>query len=219
MSLIDIFIKRDGENGTDQDIQTPVAAPVPPTVSAPTQTDVSSIEAETKTYVSKFREALRSQNTIGMKFIGILYKLSPNPGVEDYAKALSLLQIMDASASVEVISASLRDSKEMIINSKTTYLQQGNEKLTTLKSNRDREKETLQKEISDTQTTITNLERDLGQAKTKLESKQTELSKIDGRFQPDLDQTSATISAVTQASDETIASLDQVIKSLMNVKQ
>lgn len=219
MEFKDFFFKSDEEEGNDclgpQDpIETPSTSPSIGVI--PQSKYVPINGTETQVYVSKFREALRSTNTIGMKFIEILYKLSPDPKAEDYAKAVSVLQIMDTSASTETISASLHEAKDMILKSKNDYIQQGNQKLDQVKSNRDSEKRTLETEIASTQTTISNLERQLTQAKSTLEIKQSELVKIDGKYQPTLDQTTSTIAAVTKAADETIASLEQMMQGLKN---
>jgi hypothetical protein len=217
MAFKDLFLKSDEEEGNDglglQDpIETPSTSPsigvIPPSTHVPIN------GTETQVYVSKFREALRSTNTIGMKFIDVLYKLSPDPKAEDYAKAVSLLQIMDTSANAETISASLHEAKDTILKSKNDYIQQGNQKLEGLKSSRDGEKETLEREIKDTQATITSLEGQLTQCKSILSNKQAELTKIDGKYQPRLDRITATIAAVTSAADETISSLEQMMQGL-----
>lgn len=216
MAFLDLFIKPDEEEGKDAlDSQDPIVIPTSPSNGViPTPTHVPINGTETQEYVSKFREALRSTNTIGMKFIEFLYKLSPDPKPEDYAKAVSLLQIMDTSATAETISASLSDAKDMILKSKNNYIQQGNEKLEGLKSDRDGEKETLEREIKDTQATITSLEGQLTQCKSILSNKQAELTKIDGKYQPRLDRITATIAAMTSAADETISSLEQMMQGL-----
>ena len=102
----------------------------------------------------------------------------------------------------------------MILKSKNDYIQQGNEKLEDLKSSRDGEKETLEREIKDTQATITSLEGQLTQCKSILSNKQAELTKIDGKYQPRLDRITATIAAMTSAADETISSLEQMMQGL-----
>lgn len=216
MAFKDFFFKSDEEEGKDAlDSQDPIVIPTSPSNGViPTPTHVPINGTETQVYVSKFREALRGTNTIGMKFIEILYKLSQNPKAEDYAKAVSLLQIMDTSANAETISASLHEAKDTILKAKNDYIQQGNEKLESLKSNRDGEKKTLEREIVDTQTRITSLEGQLNQCKSILSNKQAELTKIDGKYQPSLDQTTATIAAVTSAADETISSLEQMMQGL-----
>jgi chromosome segregation ATPase len=121
---------------------------------------------------------------------------------------------MDTSATAETISASLSDAKDMILKSKNDYIQQGNQKLEGLKSSRDGEKETLEREIKDTQATITSLEGQLTQCKSILSNKQAELTKIDGKYQPRLDRITATIAAMTSAADETISSLEQMMQGL-----
>lgn len=215
MSFLDLFVKSDEEGKDALDSQDPIVIPTSPSNGViPTPTHVPINGTETQEYVSKFREALRSTNTIGMKFIEILYKLSPDPKPEDYAKAVSLLQIMDTSATAETISASLSDAKDMILKSKNDYIQQGNQKLESLLSNCDGEKKTLEREITDTQAKITSLEDQLNQCKSILSNKQAELTKIDGKYQPSLDQTTATIAAVTSAADETISSLEQMMQGL-----
>lgn len=218
MAFKDLFLKSDEEEGKDAlDSQDSIVIPTSPSNGViPTPTHVPINGTETQEYVSKFREALRSTNTIGMKFIEILYKLSPDPKPEDYAKAVSLLQIMDTSASTETISASLHEAKDMILKSKNDYIQQGNQKLESLRSNCDGEKKTLEREITDTQAKITSLEGQLNQCKSILSNKQAELTKIDGKYQPTLDQTTSTIAAVTSAADETIASLEQMMQGLKN---
>lgn len=215
MAFLDLFVKSDEEGKDALDSQDPIVIPTSPSNGViPTPTHVPINGTETQEYVSKFREALRSTNTIGMKFIEFLYKLSPDPKPEDYAKAVSLLQIMDTSATAETISASLSDAKDMILKSKNDYIQQGNEKLEDLKSSRDGEKETLEREIKDTQATITSLEGQLTQCKSILSNKQAELTKIDGKYQPRLDRITATIAAMTSAADETISSLEQMMQGL-----
>lgn len=215
MAFLDLFVKSDEEGKDALDSQDPIVIPTSPSNGViPTPTHVPINGTETQEYVSKFREALRSTNTIGMKFIEFLYKLSPDPKAEDYAKAVSLLQIMDTSATAETISASLSDAKDMILKSKNDYIQQGNQKLEGLKSSRDGEKETLEREIKDTQATITSLEGQLTQCKSILSNKQAELTKIDGKYQPRLDRITATIAAVTSAADETISSLEQMMQGL-----
>lgn len=215
MAFLDLFVKSDEEGKDALDSQDPIVIPTSPSNGViPTPTHVPINGTETQEYVSKFREALRSTNTIGMKFIEFLYKLSPDPKPEDYAKAVSLLQIMDTSATAETISASLYDAKDMILKSKNDYIQQGNEKLESLKSDRDGEKKTLEREITDTQATITSLEGQLTQCKSILSNKQAELTKIDGKYQPRLDRITATIAAMTSAADETISSLEQMMQGL-----
>jgi predicted RNase H-like nuclease (RuvC/YqgF family) len=215
MAFLDLFVKSDEEGKDALDSQDPIVIPTSPSNGViPTPTHVPINGTETQEYVSKFREALRSTNTIGMKFVEILYKLSPDPKPEDYAKAVSLLQIMDTSASTETISASLHGAKDMILKSKNDYIQQGNQKLESLRSNCDGEKKTLEREITDTQAKITSLEGQLNQCKSILSNKQAELTKIDGKYQPTLDQTTSTIAAVTSAADETIASLEQMMQGL-----
>lgn len=215
MSFLDLFVKSDEEGKDALDSQDPIVIPTSPSNGViPTPTHVPINGTETQEYVSKFRKALRDTNSIGMKFIEFLYKLSPDPKAEDYAKAVSLLQIMDTSATAETISASLYDAKDMILKSKNDYIQQGNQKLESLRSDCDGEKKTLEREITDTQAKITSLEGQLTQCKSILSNKQAELTKIDGKYQPRLDRITATIAAMTSAADETISSLEQMMQGL-----
>lgn len=213
MGIFDFLFEQavEEEVGSPNDNQhvAPVAQ-INPGQSSPSENE------DVEKFVLKFRNAIEQQGGTGAKFIKILYKLSQNPGAQDYEQALSLLQIMDSSLTVQSIIDSLSESETMVSNEKSSQLKVGNDKISKLTAERDSEKEKLNSKISSIKNSIQSLENDLNQKKAELKENSEELSKVDQKYQPELLKAQRTTSAVSTASDHVLQSIAQLKQEIIN---
>ena len=213
MGFLDFLFETTVEEETGAVNNNQQSAPVAP--SNPGLTSPSENE-DVEKFVLKFRNAIEQQGGTGAKFIQILYKLSKNPDTQDYEKALSLLQIMDPTLTVQSIIDSLSESERMVSNERSSQLKIGNDKISKLTAERDSEKEGLNSKISSIKNSIQSLEDDLNQKKAELKKNSDELSMVDQKYQPELLKTQQKTNAVSTASDCVLQSIAQLKKEIIN---
>lgn len=174
------------------------------------------LTGDAATFVKRFREGIQKTNEVGQSFIQILYNLNPEPNEANYQQAFQLIKIMNPSLTADDIKSSLERLIAFVRSETANYNEQGNKKMTQLRS-------ALQSEKSSLETTITGMQKEINTMRQNLQAKELELSRqqaalnaVDGKYQPEINNTQSVLAAVKTASEETCSSLEQFLAGVEN---
>ena len=169
------------------------------------------LTGDAKTFVAKFREGIQKTNEIGQSFIQILYNLDKEPKDSQYKQAFELIRIMNPTITADEIKSSLERLIAFVKSQTAIYNDQGNNKMTQLKSSLKDEKSSLETTIASIQTEINTMRNKLGAKEQELSKQQTALNAVDGKYQPQINDAENTLAAINAASQETCSSLNQFL--------
>ena len=167
-------------------------------------------------FVGRFRDAIKSTDEIGAKFIEILYNLSPNPKEIDYQKALDVLRVINRTLTVSDIVSSMQRLIDMVRDEASRYIKEGNNKKASLQSAFEEEGRALNEKIATVTSEINALEESLRQKKAARDASEKELQGLSNKHQPKIDKVQITIANVQTASDKTRSSLEQTLNEINN---
>lgn len=174
------------------------------------------LTGDAATFVKRFREGIQKTNEVGQSFIQILYNLNPEPNESNYQQAFQLIKIMNPSLTADDIKSSLERLIAFVRSETANYNEQGNRKMTQLRSALQGEKESLENTIAGMQKEISAIRQDLQAKELELSRQQTTLNAVDGKYQPEINNTQNVLTAVKTASEETCSSLEQFLTGVKN---
>lgn len=213
----DVFYQpkeEDANSGGVTNVQIPDQMPATPVARQSVQVPIDA--TETEKYVAQFRAAVEGSNEIGAKFIQVLYNLAPNPEPSHYGQALNTMKVFCPTVSAQSILDSIEKCEKMITSETDNYVKQGEERKNSLEATRSTERSSLEMQVNEISTSIAALQKQLNDKNAELLAKQADLQKLDGKYKPQLDKITQTISEVSTASQTVLGGLSKVKEGITN---
>lgn len=180
---------------------------------SPASVDAGDMSDLTKKLVEDFRRVVDQNNLPGidiLEFSKALFKKGSNPSAGDYRQIFDVLHAVDDKLTTQQLIESSSIYKKMILDLAGQDIAKGNSRKSEVEKTKTAEKQALDKEQQSLNDEIARLEAQLQGKRDRLAQIALSLEDMDRKFQADLDDIARKISAIEQASQQVILSLDDV---------